>query len=189
MNLIPKDIGFRIRWSYRRIFFVTSVILACSIAIAWVFMDTASSYYKARFESDQKVIARMDAGKTKMATMYGRLKDVSRDGDKLKIAAGALHSFAASRILWSGVLGDLSRQNLSGSWFKRIKVMEIKRGERNTRQLNIEGSSLSKNVIARLVDFMEGYPLFNNIRLEKCQKGVIDKREVYNFSITCEVVR
>ncbi|MCD6380008.1 PilN domain-containing protein [bacterium] len=189
INLIPKDIQFRIRWSYRRIFFTTSVTLACAIAIAWLFMNASSSYYEVRFENDQKLITRMDDGKAKMTKVYGNLEEITRDRKTLKKAAGALCRFMSDRILWSGILGDLSRQNFSGSWFERIQVVEEKKGEQRTRKLIIRGSSINKNSIARLMNVMEGYPLFSNIKLEDCRRGMIDRREAYKFFITCEVAK
>ena len=194
INLIPKDIRFVIRWSYRRVVLVTAIPFILSMLFTWAFQLHAVSIYSNQMKRDEEVLHELTAMRMEMVELIKDVEKISLQKQVLSNMADIMRSYLKDRIIWSDVIGDICNKYFPGLWMHKLRVKEVvkkdsKNRERRIKKMILRGNSVNTEDIAKLLNFMESYPLFDKVVLYQGDRESLGERFGYKFIINCEVVQ
>ncbi len=194
LNLIPVDIRFVTRWTRRRIILVVAIPFLVAVAVTTAVQLRAVSVYSARLRGSDVELDRLMSKRREMTEIIKEVERISQRSGDLTRMVSIMDSYISNRILWSEVIQDLSNENLPGLCLASVQIVEDADTEESEdasfrKKLTLSGSTVNTRSMAGLLSFMEDYPLFNNVMLYEGELEVAGGRDVYRFTITCEVAR
>ncbi|MBN2072237.1 MAG: PilN domain-containing protein [Candidatus Krumholzibacteriota bacterium] len=194
INLMPRDLIFLLKWPIRKIVVIavlSSIAGSLGISAAYEKMIIDNKRIISKFDTDLSDLSRRKDEMSVIINGMEKIPDRKAEIDKI---ARVLKEYDTERILWSGLIGEISRNCHRDLW---VDVMEV--SERRTKDkdstgqkslvLMLDGKAIDRKKIAHFLQFMESSRNFENIELMKVESASHEDKRYYRFEIVCHVVR
>ncbi len=192
INLIPDDISFGIKWTKPRIALVSLLPLAVSVILLTMLQTRTISGYRRQYRQQSVVLNQLRSNRQNMLGVVDDINRLISSAEAGGMSVGrAARMFLDDSILWSEVIGDLTRTGLEGVWLNRFKVCQSRDEERGSipyREAKLEGRSITSGGILAVLQFLEEHPVFEDAHVYNSERISPGNNKIYRFSITSRVV-
>lgn len=195
INILPKEVAleyrYKNRWVYsiRKYFmrFVLAIIIleislfAVSHGIRGLRLNRLNNSFKEIKEEIGFLLARLNNKEEEVARIKSEIEDIDKKIEKAGERPAFLASIRKKPKDYSDILAEVNIESPRKIWIMYLST----KGDK----LSIIGGSYSTLLVTRFMSNLQDSPFFTNADFVYTKKSEIQKVEVVEFEISCDVVR
>lgn len=195
INILPKEVAleyrYKNRWVYsiRKYFmrFVLAIIIleislfAVSHGIRGLRINRLNNSFKEIKEEIGFLLARLNNKEEEVARIKSEIEDIDKKIEKAGERPAFLASIRKKPKDYSDILAEVNIESPRKIWIMYLST----KGDK----LSIIGGSYSTLLVTRFMSNLQDSPFFTNADFVYTKKSEIQKVEVVEFEISCDVIR
>ncbi len=195
INILPKEVAleyrYKNRWVYsiRKYFmrFVLAIIIleislfAVSHGIRGLRLNRLNNSFKEIKEEIGFLLARLNNKEEEVARIKSEIEDIDKKIEKAGERPAFLASIRKKPKDYSDILAEVNIESPRKIWIMYLST----KGDK----LSIIGGSYSTLLVTRFMSNLQDSPFFTNADFVYTKKSEIQKVEVVEFEISCDVIR
>lgn len=195
INILPKEVAleyrYKNRWVYsiRKYFmrFVLAIIIleislfAVSHGIRGLRLNKLNNSFKEIKEEIGFLLARLNNKEEEVARIKSEIEDIDKKIEKAGERPAFLASIRKKPKDYSDILAEVNIESPRKIWIMYLST----KGDK----LSIIGGSYSTLLVTRFMSNLQDSPFFTNADFVYTKKSEIQKVEVVEFEISCDVIR
>lgn len=195
INILPKEVAleyrYKNRWVYsiRKYFmrFVLAIIIleislfAVSHGIRGLRLNRLNNSFKEIKEEIGFLLARLNNKEEEVARIKSEIEDIDKKIEKAGERPAFLASIRKKPKDYSDILAEVNIESPRKIWIMYLST----KGDK----LSIIGGSYSTLLVTRFMSNLQDSPFFTNADFIYTKKSEIQKVEVVEFEISCDVIR
>ena len=135
---------------------------------------------RSRIASLNRDIARSEEEARRLKPQIDKVNELTRRREELNTRLGIIQDLDKGRFHSVRLMDEVAADIPSYLWLTALK-------DQSGQKITLEGVTFSNLVVADLMMRLDRSDVFQNIDLVVTQKGMIDNREVTQFTVTAEV--
>jgi Tfp pilus assembly protein PilN len=215
INLLPEQTrldreatggGGRLRTT--TVLAVAGVLLAAlAVLLGFAYMQGHSTVSKRR-DTLHGLESQVAVAEGRQAAVQAAATASANEQSAVQSRMATFQTVASSRIAWDVLLDDLSRVLPNGSWISNVSVSAapapVATDSSSTTTstttttttptpaplstLEITGTALSNDVVARVLDRLALVPMLGDVNLEQTQQANVGQKPAYQFTLNASLV-
>jgi type IV pilus assembly protein PilN len=179
INLLPREEKSQRRASISfnpgDLVIPVGVLAAAALVIAGTALSQSS-----RAGSLGRSIAEVEAQSRELAPQIERVNQLARERAELDLRLGIINRLEKGRTQSVRLMDELARCVPDHLWLSGAN-------QEGGNTLSLEGVTFSNLVVSDFMSRLENSPMFAGVELGVAERGVVDKREIVKFRLTCQV--
>lgn len=195
INILPKEIAleyrYKSRWTYLIRKYFTRFLLAIIILEISLFgiihgmrglrLNTLNNSFKKVKEEIGLVLVKLNNKEEELARIKREIEDIDKRIKEAEEKFTFLASIRKKPKDYSDILAEVNIESPRKIWITYLST----KGDK----LNMIGGSYSTLLVTRFMSNLQQSPFFANADFEYTKKSEIEKVEVIEFEISCDVIR